>query len=608
MRSKSRRPSHGKLVYFSPPPSLRSKPHLHQFGQRAKHQLLLDQTLSGYPDRKNLLLAALGPGLSAVLLDLFMMSAGPNLRGKVAHGEIDMAGVLSCSQTASLPPSSSFCSPSDSGTSCSEGAGTTVGGPDIVMLTAAVFLVLCRRHYPGSGVLVRPGGTEGIAGNSGSSDGNPNGSSPPPMFSDAFVQALDAADASCSRWVPRFHPHELLEADLQDCRDDFDGLAVALERRMVSVDVLPGGDLARMTVVVLGGGLCCSGDTPPPGTWKGAGNKEGNPPSSQSVYGEGGGQGGDGEGRQTQDDASSLFDRRLVLTVTDSASRLIPDAATSGGIYPGLARVDEALRVHSLSLADRFKRSAARSQRRETGTGTPTSTPTPTPTSAFATHYCSQPAAVSSCGVNGAAVNDNKVRRNNRRISPPTNVITASPLPQVSCVSGLCRACAEVARGLRDRLVELEALLAVGSARSKQRRAYATIVRVAPALLRFLASTVAAVELFVVEWDQRATPPSAGEEAVTHAAEEAVPPDSAAGLSFLRRLAAVNGTLCVTPPGECSAKVVVGPGSRRSAAAGKDSCGEGATCKKKGFAQALAELASFLETKTARQGFARRSS
>ncbi|CAN0447642.1 unnamed protein product, partial [Discosporangium mesarthrocarpum] len=64
------------------------------YGQRAKHQLLLDQYLEENPSRPNLLLQLLGPGLSACLLDLFMMDAGPGLRGKVAHGETDLSQVF----------------------------------------------------------------------------------------------------------------------------------------------------------------------------------------------------------------------------------------------------------------------------------------------------------------------------------------------------------------------------------------------------------------------------------------------------------------------------------------------------------------------------------
>lgn len=546
-----------------------------------------------------------------------------------------MAGVFpplsSCCQTASLLPSS-LLSPSGSG---------AVRNTDIVNLTAAVFLVLCRRCCPGSGVLARPGGAEGVERASSSGSGGGGGSipddgrgppPPPPMFSETFVRALDAADASCSRWVPRFHPHELLEADLQACRDELDGLALALERRVASVDSIPGGDLARMTVVVLGGGRRrrCGGDTQPGTTREGeaGGNAaEGGPTSTRPPSGCG--ETGYGEDQAQDEHSSSPVDRRLVLTMTDSASRLVPPrppeatgsaleqppkekkdqgaaAAAGSGVFAGIARVNEALREHALRLADRFNRTAAHCQQhRETGT-TPTSTPASS--SAFAAHYSckrSKPEADPSWGL-GDAEND-KARRlsRSRRISPPTSVIAASLLPQISCVSGLCRGCAEVARGLRERLAALEALLAAGEARSKQRRAYATLLRAAPALLRFLASAVAAVELFVIEWDQHTTPPPEDEGAVVAraAGAGAGPPDAAAGLAFLRRLAAVTGTLCVTP-GELSKNGgPVRPGG--STSAGMADRASVATCKKKGFAQALAELASFLETKTARQGFAR---
>ncbi|CAM9255114.1 unnamed protein product, partial [Laminaria digitata] len=70
-------------------------------------------------------------------------------------------------------------------------------------------------------------------------------------------------------------------------------------------------------------------------------------------------------------------------------------------------------------------------------------------------------------------------------------------------MAGLCRSCADIARGLLARIGELEALLASGEARSGQRRAYAAALRVAPTLLRYLAAAAAAVEVFVVGWDAR---------------------------------------------------------------------------------------------------------
>ena len=56
------------------------------FGQRSKHQLLLDPTLrsSGEPNR---LPAVLGRGLHALLLDLFLHGGGPALRARYAHCE-----------------------------------------------------------------------------------------------------------------------------------------------------------------------------------------------------------------------------------------------------------------------------------------------------------------------------------------------------------------------------------------------------------------------------------------------------------------------------------------------------------------------------------------
>lgn len=71
------------------------------FGQKSKHQLLLHPSLheSCLSDgeggchtqtRENMLPTALGEGAYALLLDLFFTETGPNLRGKFAHGEIDM--------------------------------------------------------------------------------------------------------------------------------------------------------------------------------------------------------------------------------------------------------------------------------------------------------------------------------------------------------------------------------------------------------------------------------------------------------------------------------------------------------------------------------------
>ncbi|CAN0365800.1 unnamed protein product, partial [Ectocarpus sp. 12 AP-2014] len=330
------------------------------FGQRARHQLLLDQEMSGCPDRPNLLLSALGRGMSACLLDLFMMSAGPNLRGKVAHGEIDVSRVFrpsrSCPQTA----------------------------PELVQLTAALFLVLCRRYDAGRGTVDREE-SAGV-GRVGSSN----------SFSRAFAEALDECEAHCSGWVPRFHPHELLEADLRASRDEFDGLALALERRAISVEVLHGshgGDLARMSVEISGDGRRCGGRTCEEDREK---NREVQGREEEEKE----------EGEDKKDAQPS--EGRVVLTVTDTASRLVvppppraPEAVehdarlppskcgateklqnknvqgSTSGMFASLLRVDEALSEHGASLARRFQRHQRSAE-------------APTRASAFAAHYNKQ--------------------------------------------------------------------------------------------------------------------------------------------------------------------------------------------------------------------------
>ncbi|CAM9783895.1 unnamed protein product, partial [Ascophyllum nodosum] len=196
---------------------------------------------------------------------------------------------------------------------------------------------------------------------------------------------------------------------------------------------------------------------------------------------------------------------------------------------------------------------------------------------------------------------------------------------------------------LRERLLELEALLESGKAPSAKRRAYASTLLVAPTLLSFLAITAAAVEAFVIEWNllhevREGTRSERGQaltQAAAHAGEGAAtaatfpegengatkgipllrPPsvttrrsaskDVRTRLTFLRRLAAINGAL-----GLCVTKGRGGPtvgGSRPSSSseclADRDGSSVGAE-QRKGYAQALVELATFLETNAARKGFA----
>ena len=908
--------------------------------------------MSGCPGRPNLLLATLGPGLSACLLDLFMMSAGPCLRGKVAHGELDLSSIFTkpSPQTCSSSSlSSPFLSSSVAGfneeDSCSGGGGGGGGGggsdgggdslaakampgiAGVVSLTAGVFFALCGRYdvrvgaraaHRGGGDTVNrnPEEVPRFGGGSGSSspsvifssrggDGGVDGSG-----GSIFVEALASCDSHCSEWTPRFHPHELLEEDLQNSWTEFGHLAAALERRAISVEALPGADLARMTVSI---SLCDDDDD------TGDSNGDGDGGNSNSSVSQGErdyavpatGKEPSESTRERMEEArqpsggidegelsvveTKMEDRpfkgtpatEVVLTLTDTAHRLIPPPAdaedlrllpvptkdgcgstkrrgsmatnATSGVFPGLLRVNNALRHHVASLGGYFRRTAhhggqggsglrhssgapldlrpsggcrqpapalgegnlsaftiyMHSERcrnattcaldcpdraprhalgdalRSSSTGTSASTCAGTSTSGSTS--TSSPlkfkagssaerlvdgATMSdkhrdrrepvprtdehgngtdnSGGTNGVVTPDTGHPRDTRRnahlgacregeddedgnarprpetylspdlaptpaasatkapapaptraltppprttrcfrrhrdpgrISPSTNVVTAVPLPQIACMSSLCRSCADVARGLRAHIGELEALLASGAARSGQRRAYAATLHVAPTLLRYLAAAAATVEAFVLDWHARhggkalaadvagsdggscpeppSSPPppaivrgsangatglgsrrshvsvpstaaaaSAGTtEARSAAASESTaavgstvvlasvaaatstPPDIAASLGFLRRLAAVNGSLALC--------VAAGAGGVRSAtaAAGKEvgsvgvgGAGEGAGSAttrveksggggRKGYAQALAELVSFLESKAARRGFA----
>ncbi|CAM9255194.1 unnamed protein product, partial [Laminaria digitata] len=309
------------------------------FGQRARHQLLLDQEMSGCPGRPNLLLAALGPGLSACLLDLFMMSAGPCLRGKVAHGELDMSSIFA------TPGHVEKVVPSTAG---------------VVSLTAGIFFALCGRYD----IVER--GLKGVP-----HFGNGGGGC------STFVEDLTSCDSHCSGWTSRFHPHELLEEDLRDSWTELGRLALALERRAISVEALPGVDLARMSVVIsLQGARVTERDCGGSSSGGGGGGSGGGGDEIGSSVVEGGNEGSSLSGAPVA---------KLVVTLTDAASRLIPPPAevedrrplpvsakagrgkvkgrgtTAGtsapsGVFPGVLRVNDALRHHVASLTGRSRR------------------------------------------------------------------------------------------------------------------------------------------------------------------------------------------------------------------------------------------------------------
>ncbi|KAJ3210613.1 hypothetical protein HDU83_003873 [Entophlyctis luteolus] len=68
------------------------------FGQKHKHQVLLHETVlsSGQPNKifQELNESPSGKGCLAALQDLFMMEKGPNLRGKLCHGELSLKSLV----------------------------------------------------------------------------------------------------------------------------------------------------------------------------------------------------------------------------------------------------------------------------------------------------------------------------------------------------------------------------------------------------------------------------------------------------------------------------------------------------------------------------------
>lgn len=798
--------------------------------------------MAGFPNRPNLLLSSLGPGLSACLLDIFMMDAGPGLRGKVAHAEVDMSNVFCVQPPASFLDGTSSRSRSHS---------------DLVILTVAAFLVLCRRYNPANITEVKncsfpPNLVSGDSRGHEEGDAGNNSSAPPggkqtsePLLS--FDEALATCDAHLKVWVPKFHPHELLENDMQACWHEFDRLALTLERRAVSVEQFspdkgPEGSstLACMTVVV---------------------NNERSAIGSRKAaeIGTGWRQSGDLRLMENGGRPSSKGERKtitpLILTVTDAAHRLmLPVVAGrrenrgetrfsgtgamgavkrnqgAGGVLSVAVRVRVALREHTTRLTTRFQRMVGttagegRSERQvHGGSSKPCSgevSPTaprlattqpdcgerggigPSPpvdstaglSSAFSPYMhsarciggisvcqleCLNPTwrtsddgnmdgspdhvvgkvasgvrlpaggkhkvsntegGILSGGewhsedgsknrslfdelVSGAHGNDTNIAfhrgaagdddacstcdnedgaqkfpfddvltsrqglrmegqttarsrtcrqqqdRTPRRISPSTNVINVVSLPQIGCLTGLCRASSDIARGLAARIFELESQMASGTARSGQRRAYAATLMVTPTLLCFLAQTVAAVEAFVLEWDARysssgiATVPAGatdigisghapsvnGAQDMENIGFEGSTASSRRGgkgekgneligerrsggglrpiheqlrkqggtsssvvadqLTFLRRLAAVIGAL-----GSCVSVVqrqAIGQRNDQDGVRNEEedtgSSNSSATVMgkmgRKGYIQALTELAVFLETKVAKRGF-----
>lgn len=705
-----------------------------------------------------------------------MMEAGPGLRGKVAHAEVDMSRAFSSS-------------------ACELRSGdvrdaTQTNRMDLVHLVAAIFVVLCRRLDPGSTVI--DGVMTGI--NVDPSLQCQEGFDRFRLYPSGGVtsdECFDRAMAECEKhlscWVPRFHPHELLEDEMQACWCEFEKLAHMIGDREVSVAPLsenPG--LACMSIALQGSD---SSRTSTSGR-KYASESRGPYHSEPDVIL------ARSELCRGPSDVESRVSRlQRVLTVVDKTSRLmLSPREVQGNFSPGKAatskqsrsakvapsvlslarRVRVALQCHCTRMSWRFFRinQAVEADARLSANEAPNAHLTDSPyhggthplserggASAFSVYTHSQrcpgdgaclldcldptwgnglqgPIRHTSAGAgdrsettvvsrmdpsmdadvkctvhsrkeHAKTANDQGDRpaymsqwvrppwsrserhRSYCRISPPTNVIKAVPLPQVGCMSALCRECANISRALRTRIAELEAQVMSSEARSGQRRAYAASLSVTPTLLCFLASTMSAVEAFVLEWDLRQTansrisapsdesrsansndppvgiktheesscglhvsscegssiqddgsPPAVevrkqpdvsftegkeqghlrdkqrkrqgheGSGRLSATKEAGGDPDS---LTFLRRLAAVNGalSLCVlskvgtTSSGKGTAtESCRGQLEERSAdpsSSGDQGSGVGG---RKGYVQALSELATFLETSTAIRGFA----
>eukprot|EP01052_Picozoa_sp_SAG31_P021984 SAG31_NODE_1727_length_7429_cov_4.342701_5_plen_890_part_00 len=78
------------------------------FGQRSRHQLLLalgvhQNTTTTSNTRGNQLLPVLGQGVYSLLADLFMHLAGPSIRGKIAHGNVNVSQLYESTQHSKMP-------------------------------------------------------------------------------------------------------------------------------------------------------------------------------------------------------------------------------------------------------------------------------------------------------------------------------------------------------------------------------------------------------------------------------------------------------------------------------------------------------------------------
>ena len=127
------------------------------YGQRSRHQLLLDYSLHSNGGA-NQLCAALGQGMHELLLDLFMHAAGPSLRARYAHGEAALCAtdeLLARQAAARLAPQAAGSArrqpdaamTSDAAAPAAAAAADNVAPPLALHLLYAALLSLCAAAH-----------------------------------------------------------------------------------------------------------------------------------------------------------------------------------------------------------------------------------------------------------------------------------------------------------------------------------------------------------------------------------------------------------------------------------------------------------------------------
>ena len=178
------------------------------FGQRSKHQLLLDPYYFDYNRNlgtytrlgDNNLLALLGDGLYSLLVDLFFAETGPNVRARLAHGinikydENENADLLT----------ENACVDSNRG---------------IANVVVSLFLSLSMTFYRYNKPIILPNDQNYKVQELPSFDSYPVGKEDSGVKSKAeleFNARLLSSHAICSQWQSIYHPNRILARFLQD--------------------------------------------------------------------------------------------------------------------------------------------------------------------------------------------------------------------------------------------------------------------------------------------------------------------------------------------------------------------------------------------------------